>query len=51
MILDGWGIATKKNLQFQANTPNYDDYLKKYPNAQLLTHGSHVWFTKWTNGK
>ncbi len=44
MILDGWGIADQpeKSAISKANTPNYDDYLKKYPNAQLLTHGSHV---------
>ena len=44
MILDGWGIADQpeKSAISKAPTPNYDDYLKKYPNAQLLTHGSHV---------
>ena len=44
MILDGWGIANQpeKSAISIAHTPNYDDYLKKYPNAQLLTHGSHV---------
>ena len=44
MILDGWGIADQpeKSAISKANTPNYDDYLKKYPNAQLLTHGAHV---------
>ena len=44
MILDGWGIDNQpeKSAISKAKTPNYDDYLKKYPNAQLLTHGVHV---------
>ena len=44
MILDGWGIDNQpeKSAISKAKTPNYDDYLKKYPNAQLLTHGAHV---------
>ena len=44
MILDGWGIANEpeKSAISKAHTPNYDEYLKKYPNAQLLTHGAHV---------
>ena len=44
MILDGWGIANhpEKSAISKAHTPNYSDYLKKYPNAQLLTHGKHV---------
>ena len=48
MILDGWGIANQpeKSAISIAHTPNYDDYLKKYPNAQLLTHGSHVGLPK-----
>ena len=48
MILDGWGIADQpeKSAISEAHTPNYDDYLKKYPNAQLLTHGSHVGLPK-----
>ena len=48
IILDGWGIANQpeKSAISIAHTPNYDDYLKKYPNAQLLTHGSHVGLPK-----
>ena len=44
MILDGWGIANhpEKSAISKAHTPNYDDYLKKHPSAQLLTHGEHV---------
>ena len=48
IILDGWGIANQpeKSAISIAHTPNYDDYLKKYPNAQLLTHGSNVGLPK-----
>ena len=44
MILDGWGIANhpEKSAISKAQTPNYDSYLKKFPNAKLLTHGEHV---------
>ena len=44
MILDGWGIADhpEKSAISKARTPNYDNYLKKFPNAKLLTHGEHV---------
>jgi len=44
MILDGWGITNhpEKSAISKAQTPNYDNYLKKFPNAKLLTHGEHV---------
>lgn len=44
MILDGWGIGngSKSDLITVANTPNYDRYLKKYPNSQLLASGENV---------
>ena len=44
MILDGWGIANypEKSAISKAQTPNYDSYLQKFPNAKLLTHGEHV---------
>ena len=44
MILDGWGIADhpEKSAISKAQTPNYDNYLKEFPNAKLLTHGEHV---------
>ena len=44
MILDGWGITDhpEKSAISKAQTPNYDNYLKKFPNAKLLTHGEHV---------
>jgi 2,3-bisphosphoglycerate-independent phosphoglycerate mutase len=44
MILDGWGIGDKSNSDIinLANTPYYDELLKKYPNAQLRTDGENV---------
>ena len=44
MILDGWGIGnkTKADIIHNANTPNYDRYLKKYPNSMLYTSGENV---------
>ncbi len=44
IILDGWGIG-KKNLNnpiFKAKTPNYDLFIKKYPNSQLKASGQAV---------
>ena len=44
MILDGWGFAPNKAVSAvdKANTPFVDSLYKKYPNAQLLTHGGNV---------
>jgi len=44
MILDGWGFAPNKEVSAvdQANTPFIDSLYKKYPHAQLLTHGGNV---------
>ncbi len=44
LILDGWGIGPdpSRSAIAAANTPIYDDLLKKYPNATLLTHGENV---------
>lgn len=44
MILDGWGITQdpKVSAVAQAHTPYFDILTKKYPNAQLLTHGMNV---------
>ena len=44
MILDGWGMAPDKKVSAvdQAQTPFIDSLYKKYPHAQLLTHGEHV---------
>ena len=44
LILDGWGISSDKvkSAIDQAKTPFYHSLIKKYPNAQLLTHGESV---------
>lgn len=44
MILDGWGVTQdpKVSAVAQANTPNFDSLIQKYPHAQLLTHGENV---------
>ncbi|MFP4022899.1 MAG: 2,3-bisphosphoglycerate-independent phosphoglycerate mutase [Thiohalospira sp.] len=44
MILDGWGIGnkSKSDVISQADTPNMDRLIQKYPNAQLQTSGSNV---------
>lgn len=44
MIMDGWGIGdgSAADLITHANTPNYDDFLKKYPNSQLNASGLNV---------
>ncbi len=44
MILDGFGIGNKtaSDCVFNANTPNLDSLISRYPNSQLLTHGNNV---------
>lgn len=44
MILDGWGITQDPAVSAiaQADTPFIDSLYKKYPHAQLLTHGMNV---------
>lgn len=44
IILDGWGIGKKdrSDAVFNAATPNMDQYLKQYPNSELLTSGENV---------
>lgn len=44
MILDGWGIGNndKADVISKANTKNYHNFLKNYPNSQLLTSGENV---------
>lgn len=44
LILDGWGITQDPAVSAiaQANTPFIDSLYKKYPHAQLLTHGMNV---------
>jgi 2,3-bisphosphoglycerate-independent phosphoglycerate mutase len=44
MILDGWGKGKglKADIISAANTPNYDRFLKEFPNSELLTCGENV---------
>ena len=44
IILDGWGIGngSKSDVIATTETPNYDNLLRNYPNAQLLTSGESV---------
>ncbi len=44
IILDGWGIGNKDKSDAinSANTPFYDQLIKRYPNAQLTTFGEDV---------
>ncbi|MAP54289.1 2,3-bisphosphoglycerate-independent phosphoglycerate mutase [Altibacter sp.] len=44
LILDGWGVTQDPSVSAiaQAHTPFIDSLYKKYPNAQLLTHGMNV---------
>lgn len=44
MILDGWGVTQNDAVSAvaQANTPFIDSLYKKYPHAELLTHGMNV---------
>ncbi|MDG2475428.1 MAG: 2,3-bisphosphoglycerate-independent phosphoglycerate mutase [Flavobacteriaceae bacterium] len=44
LILDGWGIASNKDVSApdKANTPNFNNLLKSYPNNYLITHGDQV---------
>ena len=44
MILDGWGVTQDPSVSAvaQADTPFIDSLFKKYPHAQLLTHGMNV---------
>ena len=38
IVMDGWGISTKKsglNAIKTAKTPNYDSFWKNYPNTKL----------------
>jgi len=44
IILDGWGYGKKDNSDaiFKANTPVFDELLKKHSNATLLTDGENV---------
>jgi 2,3-bisphosphoglycerate-independent phosphoglycerate mutase len=44
LILDGWGLGDQSEADaiFNANTPFFDNCLKKFPNSSLKTYGEHV---------
>ncbi|MDD2635678.1 MAG: 2,3-bisphosphoglycerate-independent phosphoglycerate mutase [Bacteroidales bacterium] len=44
MILDGWGKGdgSEADVISKAKTPNYHQFLKEYPNSQLLASGQNV---------
>lgn len=44
IILDGWGFGdqSKSDAIYNANTPFFDNCLKKFPNSTLKTYGEHV---------
>ncbi|OMD32270.1 hypothetical protein BSO21_16530, partial [Paenibacillus odorifer] len=44
IIMDGFGLrgTTEGNAVAQANKPNYDRYLKQYPNTTLTACGEAV---------
>ena len=43
-ILDGWGISkdTEYNAVYQANTPNYDTFIKNMSNTTIHADGLNV---------
>ncbi len=51
-ILDGWGHTNKKigNAVYYANTPNFDTYIRKYPNTILKASGEAVGLLSWQTG-
>ncbi len=52
VIRDGWGINedARSNAVKEANTPNIDSYLKKYPNTILVPSGTAVGLPKGYQG-
>lgn len=44
IVLDGWGIGKENsgNAIYLANTPNFDSYMKNFPNTQLKASGLAV---------
>ena len=48
LILDGWGITNDKDVSApgKANTPNFNNLIKEYPNNYLITHGEDVGLPK-----
>lgn len=52
IILDGWGItkSSRGNAITLAKTPNYNYFLKHYPNSKLIAHGEKVGLPKGQDG-
>jgi len=53
IILDGWGVTPKKNTLnpiVPENTPNYFEFLKKYPHTELRASGVSVGLFKGQEG-
>ncbi len=52
IIRDGWGISseTAGNAVLAANTPNYDEYMKKYPTSVIETSGEAVGLVQGSQG-
>ncbi|MFH1175639.1 MAG: 2,3-bisphosphoglycerate-independent phosphoglycerate mutase [bacterium] len=48
IILDGWGAASKGkgNAVALANTPNLDNFFKKFPCGEIIAHGEAVGLEK-----
>lgn len=53
IIMDGFGLrgTTEGNAVAQANKPNYDRYLKQYPNTTLTACGEAVYSSGRANGQ
>ena len=52
IVTDGWGIAKPgpKNFVLQAKTPNFNNFLKKYPHTSLKASGNAVGLPNRTQG-
>jgi 2,3-bisphosphoglycerate-independent phosphoglycerate mutase len=48
LIMDGWGLGNNPSVSaiHSANTPFYDDMIKKYPNSTLIASGVEVGLPK-----
>ncbi|MEC7895276.1 MAG: 2,3-bisphosphoglycerate-independent phosphoglycerate mutase, partial [Bacteroidota bacterium] len=48
LIMDGWGLDNNPSVSaiHSANTPFYDDMMKKYPNSNLIASGVEVGLPK-----
>lgn len=48
-FLDGWGVGDREegNLLYEANTFNFDNFLREYPAMSLIATGSKVGLSEW----